>query len=443
MMAYTVDSVHPVAAGNGRLISRTRQIEPLDLLKLLLANPEMPRIFWRSPHRGVTYAGLGVAASVTAEGDQRFELIQRQAQSIFSEAQIEDVDPSLEPRFFGGFAFLPGVSTGIWSQFGDAQFVLPKLMFTQFPDGETWLTISAFENEAIDFDQPAYRTGRHPRSRGQLVKRTLATDQVHWQAMVTEAIRQIKSGELDKVVLARALDLQFSASPEVVRALTRLEPNYQDCHLFLLQPVEQSSFFGATPELLLDKSYLELRSAALAGTRPRGQSPLADEVLADDLFLSQKERQEHEFVVKALQEYLEPYVTEVAAPAEPEILRLKSIQHLYTPMQARLEQDTHILQLVRELHPTPALGGYPRSAAMKAIMGVEAEARGWYASPVGWFDRYGDGTFAVAIRSAVAQNESVRLYAGAGIVAKSDWQAEWAETQLKFKPLAYGLGVEL
>lgn len=443
MMAQTVRLAYQVSSGNEKLVSRTHQIASLDLLKMLLANPEMPRIFWRSPHRGVTYAGLGIAAQITAEGHERFELIQQQAQNIFSQAQIEEMDVSLEPRFFGGFAFLPDAPVGIWSQFDGAQFVLPKLMFTQFPDGETWLTVSSFQNSPADFDDETYRKGHYSRSVGQLTGRVLATDQPRWQSMVTEAIALIDRGELGKVVLARAMDLQFSKAPEVVRALARLERNYQDCHLFLFQPHESSAFFGATPELLLDKSYLDLRSAALAGTRPRGQSPLADEVLADDLFLSQKERQEHEFVVKALQEYLTPYVHEVSAPVEPEILRLKSIQHLYTPMQARLNENTHILQLVRELHPTPALGGYPRRAAIQVIADVETEPRGWYASPVGWFDRYGDGTFAVAIRSAVSRDDRVRLYAGAGIVAESDWQAEWAETQLKFKPLAFGLGVEL
>ncbi len=443
MMARPISLIGQASTGGQRLISHTRQIESLDLLKLLLANPERSRIFWRSPHRGITYAGLDIAVAISAEGTQRFELIQQQAQTVFSRAAIEADDSALEPRFFGGFAFLPQSSRGIWSQFGDAQFVIPKLMFTQFPDGETWLTISALGEKAVNVDEPSYKVGRPPRSAAQLMEHALATDRACWHEMVTGVISRINRGELDKVVLARALDLTFSSAPEVVRALARLERNYQDCHLFLLQPDRASAFFGATPELLLDKYGLELRSAALAGTRPRGQSPLADEVLADDLFLSQKERQEHEFVVRALQEHLAPYVAEVDAPAEPEILRLNSIQHLYTPMQANLNDNTHILRLVRELHPTPALGGYPRSAAMKAISDVETEPRGWYASPVGWFDRYGDGTFAVAIRSAVRKDTRVRLYAGAGIVAESGWEAEWAETQLKFNPLAYGLGIEL
>ncbi len=319
MMAQTASPAYQAPLGESKLISHTRQIESLDLLKLLSANPEMPRVFWRSPHRGVAYAGLGIAVQINAVGTKRFDLIQQQAQDIFNRAEIEEVDPSLEPRFFGGFAFLPDVSIGAWSHFGNSRFVLPKLMFTQFPDGETWLTVSSLQRERSAFDETAYRTVRQSRNTSRLLARVLATDQPSWQVMVTEAIRRINNGELDKVVLSRAMELEFSSAPGVVRALARLESNYQDCHLFLLQPDASSAFLGATPELLLDKSYLELRSAALAGTRPRGQSPLADEVLADDLFLSQKERQEHEFVVKALQEYLAPYVSEVAAPIEPYI----------------------------------------------------------------------------------------------------------------------------
>ncbi|MCA9905674.1 MAG: chorismate-binding protein, partial [Anaerolineae bacterium] len=127
--------------------------------------------------------------------------------------------------------------------------------------------------------------------------------------------------------------------------------------------------------------------------------------------------------------------------SEPQVVKLKNIQHLYTPVRATLKTSAHVLQFVERMHPTPALGGDPQAAAVASIAQIEPLARGWYGAPVGWLDGVGGGEFAVAIRSAVALGERVRLYAGAGIVGDSVPAKEWDETALKFKPLLGALGL--
>ena len=164
-------------------------------------------------------------------------------------------------------------------------------------------------------------------------------------------------------------------------------------------------------------------------------------MLAQEMMDSPKDRQEHAFVVSALRERVRPYARTLDVPDQPNVYRLQNIQHLYTPVRAELETHFDVLDLVGELHPTPALGGTPRRAALEAIEELESEERGWYAAPVGWVDASGDGVFAVAIRSAVSAEKQARLYAGVGVVAESDPDKEWEETRWKFNPLLSALGV--
>ena len=176
---------------------------------------------------------------------------------------------------------------------------------------------------------------------------------------------------------------------------------------------------------------------------PSGEGKTAEE---DDhygraLLNSAKDRYEHDVVVQALRERLTPMTETLIMPDTPQLYKLSNIQHLFTPVSGRLREPSGVLPLVKLLHPTPALGGTPRSAAMRFIQQHEPVPRGWYAAPIGWIDHKLDGTFGVAIRSAVAQDNRVWAYAGAGIVADSVPQKEWVETALKFRPMLGALGI--
>jgi menaquinone-specific isochorismate synthase len=229
---------------------------------------------------------------------------------------------------------------------------------------------------------------------------------------------------------------------DVDGALVYLNEHYNDCYRFLFEPRPFHAFYGATPELLAKVDGRTLTSMALAGSIRRSADPLEDAALGQQLLNSTKDRHEHELVVYSILERLAPLTDKLEIAPQPGVYKLNNIQHLYTPVRAQLLHADGILPIIDLLHPTPALGGTPRRLAMDVIRDAEPVTRGWYAAPVGWIDINMDGAFAVAIRSAVAQDRRAWLYAGAGIVADSEPQKEWEETELKFRPMLEALNIE-
>ncbi|MFB6255143.1 MAG: isochorismate synthase MenF, partial [Haloplanus sp.] len=213
---------------------------------------------------------------------------------------------------------------------------------------------------------------------------------------------------------------------------------YPDCYRFLIEPTadgaERPSFFGATPERLVSRRGRTVTTGALAGTTGRGDTPAEDDWLADELLRDEKNVHEHELVAETIREQLAPFASSISA-GQRRVRRLETVQHLFTPITATLDRDTHVLDLVEALHPTPAVGGLPPERALATIRETEPFDRGWYAAPVGWFDAAGNGTFAVAIRSALAREAETTLFAGVGVVADSDPEREWDEVQLKYRPI--------
>jgi menaquinone-specific isochorismate synthase len=262
-----------------------------------------------------------------------------------------------------------------------------------------------------------------------------------WQRKINGAIGQMQDSLLDKVVLSRVCEIRLPNRVQVNAALIYLHVHYPNCIRFLFEPRPYHAFYGATPELLARVNGRSLTTMGLAGSARRGKTPAADAELANALLNSAKDRQEHDLVVVAMQRRLQPLSETLDIPATPTIFTLSNIQHLYTPIQATLHHAPGILPIVKLLHPTPALGGSPRDLAMDFIRQAEPVPRGWYAAPIGWIDHTLDGEFGVAIRSAVSQERRVWLYAGAGIVAESEPQKEWAETELKFRPMLHALGI--
>ncbi len=428
------------------------------LLDFLQCGANAPRIYWETGKNTPSLAGFGVAAMLTARDDNRFEAIQQQAAALFSRIVRLNADaPAVAgPRLFGGFAFNPQPPTDeLWSAFPAARFILPQYQLTRF-DNQTWLTINHCAGSEAERDaivqhlpqeisqlhaallagQPAAATPAQPQTAGNVMPPET------WHQLVAEAVRRIRGGQLDKVVLARARRLSFAAPTDPTTALARLAERYPDTYRFLMEPVPGHAFFGATPELLAEVDGPTLRTVAMAGSIRRGGTPAEDDDLAQQLLANPKERQEHALVVEAIQENLAGLTTHLHVPAVPTICRLSNIQHLQTKIQGRLAHQLGILPVVKALHPTPAVGGRPRAIALNIINTVEPTARGWYAAPVGWLDERGNGLFAVAIRSAVSVGSDSMLFAGAGIVADSVPETEWRETELKFRPLAEALGAE-
>jgi menaquinone-specific isochorismate synthase len=199
-------------------------------------------------------------------------------------------------------------------------------------------------------------------------------------------------------------------------------------------------FIGASPERLVKKQGDEVYSTCLAGSISRGKTEEEDHKLGQLLLTDQKNLIEHGFVVEMIKEALEESCEEIILPDQPQLMKIRDIQHLYTPVIGKCHKDASLLLLVERLHPTPALGGLPKEEAVVKIRQVEDLDRGFYAAPLGWVDYRKNGEFAVSIRSGLIQENEVSLFAGCGVVADSDSESEYLETSLKFKPMLRALG---
>lgn len=206
---------------------------------------------------------------------------------------------------------------------------------------------------------------------------------------------------------------------------------------------EEQFFFGATPERLVKVESQKALSTCLAGSTPRGKTVEKDAELGEALLKDPKNRAEHQYVVKMISEVFEDYCSGTVVPKLPKLLKIRDIQHLYTPVEGKLNPGATLFDLVEVLHPTPALGGEPKLEALHMIREHEAMNRGYYAAPIGWIDAKGNGEFAVAIRSALLDGEKAYLYAGGGIVADSMPESEYDETWVKFRPMLRALGGQL
>lgn len=468
---------------NGRLVSLYTVANGLSAMTLLRNGHDGERFFWADPGNGIDtslLAGIGVTAEVRVppviDLDEtncrpsgfRFEEVLKQAEYLFSGAIFgpadfaerraigaTDRDHLARPRLFGGFAFQDDfVPDNTWTVFSPAHFILPHYQFAS-NGRESYVTINALIGPEEDLRETLEGLREALLTRIRTLKSASSTrpiDRPHlhypmspevWGAIVSQATRTIRAGEMDKVVLSRVCEVRTGEPIDAAAALDLLNERYNDSYRFLFEPVPHHAFLGATPELLIRKSGDLAQTMALAGSIARGASPDEDESLAGALLASAKDRLEHKLVVEAIRQQLASDASELHIPNEPVIFRLRNIQHLLTPILARFDNESvGVLPLVRRLHPTPALGGVPAERALAFLRRVEPVPRGWYAAPIGWLDAHNDGAFVVAIRSAVVQHNRAWLYAGAGIVGDSEPDREWAETALKFRPMLGALGVQ-
>jgi menaquinone-specific isochorismate synthase len=285
--------------------------------------------------------------------------------------------------------------------------VVPKVVLGR-RDGRSWLTLTtppgAVEVPALR-RRPVAATTAPPAA----VSAELPSE-AEWAAAVSTAVTALRAGELDKVVLARALDVTAEAPLDPRAVASRLAERFPACFTYVCD-----GLVGASPELLVRRTGRHAESVVLAGTVRRGTTPEEDAALEASLLASAKD------------------AVDVVSDPRPTLLRLANVTHLATHVEAWLGVDApSALALAALLHPTAAVGGSPRAEAMAMIRRLEAAPRDRYAGPVGWVDAAGDGEFAIALRCAQIQGRSARLWAGAGIVGDSDPDSEVAETTAKF-----------
>jgi isochorismate synthase len=445
--------------GRTQWIGLPAEIRPADTLSLFAASGDGDRFLLDRPAHGLQVIGLGAQRTLTGDGASRFEKTTPEARALAEDAHTVQPDPRppAPPLLVGGFAFADGGARGEWSAFGPARLTLPELSSIRREGLVTTVVWQPFE-PGQSADDVAGRGARcaarwQERARGaglaaeapsarasEFHARSDAPHQAYVD-LVARALTAIGDGAFQKVVAARSVTLSRPGGFEAARVVAELRRAHPSCTSFAIAR-EGSAFVGATPELLVRLVGRSVETAAVAGSAPRGRSPEEDGRLGRALAESGKEQREHALVVRAVGETLADLCDGITLPDAPRLLRLEGIQHLETPISARLRGGRTLLELVARMHPTPAVGGTPRRAALDWLEDHEGLERGWYAGPVGFVDAEGGGEFCVALRSALLHGEAAHLYAGAGIVAGSDPAAELRETQLKLRAMLGAL-VEL
>ncbi len=260
-----------------------------------------------------------------------------------------------------------------------------------------------------------------------------------WKELVRSLVEDLRRDGLEKVVLAREVRVRAQGPFDVTQVREHLQGDHRSCFVFAVARGGRC-FLGATPERLARLHAGVVETTALAGSIARGTSEEEDRQLGAALIASAKDQGEHAVVVRALRTALDAAGGALTQPTAPALMKLRNVQHLRTILSGRLTSGRTILDLLQTLHPTPAVGGQPREAALALIREREGIERGWYAGPVGWMDAKGEGEFAVAIRSALLDGADASAFAGCGLVAGSDPEREYEESALKLRPILSALG---
>lgn len=437
-----------VARGRPVLVSWTERVEELDPLEVFHRGRSVAaqRSYWESP-TGMSAVGIGACLALPLDP----AITVPAWRELLHDALIGGAqDAGAGPILLGALPFDPARPPAPpWFPVAAGGLMVPTWQITV--SGNVYrLTINAL----VSADTEAAAADRLTDGGLQL---TRAVDPVcqerppfgasiprcgeppeGWVNLVERAKTAIRAGGAEKIVLARSLDMT-AAETEPAHLLARLRHRYPGCTLFAIAH-GADCFLGATPERLARLRDGRVQVDALAGTVRRGATSEEDRSLGERLMASTKDRAEHAIVVRTIREALSDCCRDLSVPAEPALLPLPNVQHLHTPVTGRLVTDEGVLGLVRRLHPTPAVAGFPRSVALDFLRAHEFLDRGLYAGPVGWVDRHGEGEFAVALRSALLSGDRATLYAGCGIMADSDPRHEWEESCLKLHPMLSVLG---
>ncbi|MSU67202.1 MAG: isochorismate synthase [Opitutia bacterium] len=448
-----------VQDGRAKLVSISLAVDVLDPLAVLesIFEPGEPHFYTERPGIETAIAGAEVAVEFEAKGPDRFAAVQRFIDETLAQTiAVGDVNaPFGGPHFFAGFAFRDEVEAG--ERFPAARVFVPRWQVAKA--GTTTTAVANFlVAPEVDLTALAERVWRaHAKFKGfeygerrgmgippvglneenhaRDARATVITEEGDYRAVVARALECIETGEFKKIVLARAQVLQANQPLHPLQVLNGLRQRFPDCYSFSFANGGGQSFIGASPERLVRVSKGVLETEALAGSIRRGAGASEDAALAAVLLGSEKDLREQRDVLDDIVMRLTPLGLTLDFPPRPHLRRLANVQHLNTSVRAALPEAVRLLAVLAALHPTPAVGGSPREAALGKMRELEGFPRGLYAGALGWLNARGGGEFFVGIRSALVDGSTARVYAGAGIVAGSTPEKEFAETELKFKAM--------
>jgi menaquinone-specific isochorismate synthase len=441
-------------AGRPQLVSISLAVNHLDPLAVLesIFEPSELHFYAERPSQGFAVAGAEAVLAFTAEGPGRFAAARDRIAEILEDTiAVGPLDePFAGPHFFFANSFAHSEPAG--AHFPALRFFVPRWQVARMGDSTV-----AVANLVVSADAPVdliaakvwkahgkfqafdYRSAKR-KDRPSAPRQAEELGGVGgYQRAVAAALEEISRGDYRKVVLARARRFTTQEEFHPLGVLNHLRQHYPACYAFSIANGQGQSFIGASPERLVRVAGGRMHTEALAGSAARGSSASEDAALAQSLLHSEKDLREHQLVVESIARRVADLGLKLEHATQPRILGLANVQHLHLPISATLPAGVHLLDLVARLHPTPAVGGTPRDAAVAAIARLEPFTRGLYAGPQGWVDHRGGGEFFVGIRSALVDGCNATVYAGAGIVAGSSPEKEFAETDLKFKAIVEAL----
>ncbi len=412
----------------------------VDPFRWLSEQRMFPKVYWSGREDRAGVATVGIA-------DLREGPLSEGAGSLSKVlASLPDSGVS-GARYYGGARFDPlGQPYEEWAAFGAYRFVLPRF---ELHAGETILVCnlvlprdtndaSKIVQEIEDLSLPE---GAYGAPLPAPMYRVDRPDQQGWRENVEQALASFSESRLGKVVLARRAEFGFCRDLDPALLLESLKAATPDCFHFYSEPERGTAFLGASPERLFRRDGRSVQSEAVAGTRPRGVSSAEDEGLRDDLLHSAKDRVEHTYVSQGIRDALEPLCEELEIEDRVSEMMLARGRHLRSKVRGTLRDGVTDAALLDAMHPTPAVGGHPRNEALEQIHALEPFDRGWYAGPVGWIGQEAS-EFAVGIRSGLVRGRTLALFSGAGIVAGSVPDEEWAEIEQKIGDFTGMFGLE-
>ncbi|OEH93142.1 isochorismate synthase [Bacillus solimangrovi] len=434
------------------IVKKVRGCSPLSVFASAGALNINERVFWSEPNGDFQVSAIGAIHTVEAFSDDRYTEATYKWHEIKKGAIIS---PHSRPRgtgplMLGGFSFdEQPVKHKLWSEFPHTKLILPVMMVS-FIESEAWLTINTLVKANDDVEVKAseimkleqqllLNVNEHLHRENLSILSIDEKAKEDWLNTVDFLASEMRDQLYEKVVLARELRLKLDQSIQVENVLQKLLNEQSTSHIFAFQ-FESDCFVGASPERLVKREGGQFLSTCLAGSTGRGTTVEIDQELGQALLNDEKNLHEHQIVVDMIRSAMEICCSEVDIPTSPILYKARDIQHLYTPVVGKAKENVSLLSVVGHLHPTPALGGYPRNVALKKIREHEALERGWYAAPIGWIDYEGNGEFIVAIRSGLIQGNEASLFAGCGLVGDSNSESEYDETRIKFRPMLSAIG---
>ncbi len=437
-------------SNNGTVIcSYAFEYENIQFYPILnnLKNSSEIYFYSSTPSENKKFLGVDSVLSISQEGNNRVQATSSKIHDMdFRQVNnYQDMNLASVPLFLGGMKFSPDSEDTIWNDYSDSEWIIPKLLFYR-TDGKDYVIYNFIIESGDVPDAAGHETllehcmkvsAETVSTKECTVVKTDRDDElqkVKWISQVQSALDQIRAGKYHKIVLSRLVSNELNCMPKFGNIVDVLESRYPKCYIFAFSK-NNSTFFGASPEKLAKISDGWVEADALAGSIGRGESEEEDLRLEQELLNSTKNLNEQKAVVEFIVNSFSDFSEEIFYDKDPIIRKLPNIQHLWTPIKARLKGNKSILSILKDIHPTPAICGVPWNSALVSIKEMETHSRGLFAGMIGWFNFNNEGEFAVAIRSALAKEKNVYALAGCGIVEGSDPELEYNEAELKLRPI--------